>query len=178
MDMAGRDQMTERDRTAIFHIRSCTPDDQQAVTDLILSIQRGEYGMTITAQDQPDLSDIGNFYQTGAGAFLVAEADGVIVGTIAMKDIGAGQGALRKMFVAAAWRGGNMGVAQALLDALIERARHNGIGDILLGTADHFRAAHRFYERNGFALVAADDLPPSFPRMKVDTRFYQLILPR
>jgi N-acetylglutamate synthase-like GNAT family acetyltransferase len=176
MDSAGKDQMAEQDGFASFHIRSCRPDDRQAVIDLILSIQRDEYGMTITAQDQPDLSDIGNFYQTGAGAFLVAESSGTIVGTIAMKDIGAKQVALRKMFVAADWRGRDMGVAQSLLDALIEQARQSGVKRMLLGTADHFRAAHRFYERNCFARVAAEDLPTSFPRMSVDTRFYQLTL--
>lgn len=56
--------------------------------DLILSIQRDEYGIAITAQDQPDLNDIPAFYRTGAGDFWVARADGQLVGTIALKDIG------------------------------------------------------------------------------------------
>lgn len=159
-----------------FHIRSFTPADTQGVIDLILSIQREEYGIDITAQDQPDLSEIPAFYQSGTGDFLVAEAKGRIVGTIAMKDIGADRVALRKMFVAAPWRGRKNGVAQALLNALLHLARERGVAEVLLGTTDAFLAAHRFYERNGFILANADSLPSTFPRMAVDSCFYRLTL--
>ncbi|QGP80955.1 GNAT family N-acetyltransferase [Sphingobium sp. CAP-1] len=152
------------------------PADQPAVLDLILSIQRDEYGIAITAEDQPDLADIPGFYLTGAGGFWVARDDDRLVGTIALRDIGDGGAALRKMFVAPSHRGGVTGVAQALLDALLVAARDRGLTHIWLGTTDRFRAAHRFYEKNGFDPVAADALPASFPRMAVDSRFYTLTL--
>lgn len=142
--------------------------------DLILSIQRDEYGIAITAQDQPDLTDIPAFYQSGSGDFWVARADDRLVGTIALRDIGAGQAALRKMFVAASHRGRAAGVAQALLDRLMAEARGRGVGHVWLGTTDRFAAAHRFYEKNGFALVQPEALPDSFPRMAVDSRFYAM----
>lgn len=148
------------------------PADKQGVIDLILSIQRDEYGMAITVADQPDLNAIDTFYLTGDGGFWVARDQGRVVGTIALRDIGHRQGALRKMFVASDYRGRSTGVAQQLLDALLTRCRHHGITGIFLGTTDHFVAAQRFYERNGFAAIAADDLPDTFPRMAVDTRFY------
>ena len=44
---------------------------------------------------------------------------------------------------------------------------------ILLGTTEQFQAAHRFYEKHGFTPVPQDDLPPHFPRMRLDTRFYR-----
>jgi len=31
----------------------------------------------------------------------------------------------------------------------------------------------RFYEKNGFAQVPVEDLPTEFPRMAVDSIFYQ-----
>ena len=68
------------------------------------------------------------------------------------------------------------GVAQALLDRVITHARAMGQHEILLGTTAKFLAAHRFYEKNGFDLVAAENLPVSFPRMVVDTRFYSMTL--
>ncbi len=139
---------------------------------MILSIQRDEYGVAITAKDQPDLTDIPAFYQTGHGDFRVATDGDRIIGTIALKDIGAGHGALRKMFVAASHRGREAGVAQALLDGLLTDARDRGVQQIWLGTTDLFVAAHRFYERNGFAPVPVEALPIAFPRMAVDTRFY------
>lgn len=142
--------------------------------DLILSIQRDEYGIAITAQDQPDLTDVPAFYQSGTGGFWVAMVDGRLVGTIALKDIGSGNAALRKMFVAAAHRGRTAGVAQALLDKLMADARDRGARHVWLGTTEHFAAAHRFYERNGFKRVERENLPDAFPRMMVDTRFYGL----
>jgi N-acetylglutamate synthase-like GNAT family acetyltransferase len=154
-------------------IRPFAPADQPGILDLILGIQRDEYGIAITAADQPDLTDIAGFYLPGAGGFWVAEEDGRIVGTIALKDIGRGQGALRKMFVASSHRGRAAGVARALLDHLLDAAADRGLAQIYLGTTARFLAAHRFYEKNGFALVDADDLPPDFPRMAVDTRFYE-----
>ncbi len=159
-----------------LRIRRFAPADEQAVIDVILPIQREEFGIPITAEEQPDLRAIPSFYQAGLGDFLVAEADGRVVGTIGLKDIGSARGALRKMFVAAPYRGRTHGVAQALLTRLLDDAASRGVRDIFLGTTDKFLAAHRFYEKNGFTAVAAEALPAEFPRMAVDTRFYRLSL--
>ena len=74
-------------------VRAYRPGDAQAVIDVIVPIQREEFGVSITAEDQPDLADIPGWYQTGAGQFWLAERDGLAVGTIALKDIGDGAGA-------------------------------------------------------------------------------------
>jgi GNAT superfamily N-acetyltransferase len=52
----------------------------------------------------------------------------------------------------------------------------HGYTDIFLGTTAKFLAAHRFYEKSGFRDVAMDQLPASFPVMKVDTKFYRYAL--
>jgi hypothetical protein len=39
---------------------------------------------------------------------------------------------------------------------------------------DRLEAACRFYEKNGFTRVDAADLPVTFPRMRVDNRFYAI----
>ena len=88
------------------------------IIDLILTIQRDEFGFDIRAEDQPDLLNIANFYQTGSGGFWVALSDGDVVGTIALRDIGNNQGALRKMFVKDTHRGGKTSVAFRLLERL------------------------------------------------------------
>jgi N-acetylglutamate synthase-like GNAT family acetyltransferase len=143
-----------------------------AVVDLILTIQRVEFGFDIRAEDQPDLLDVANFYQSGAGGFWVALSDGEVVGTIALRDIGNHQGALRKMFVKATHRGREHAVAARLLERLLLSAERARLRDIYLGTTEKFVAAHRFYEKNGFARIAPEALPATFPRMSVDTRFY------
>ncbi|SDD30017.1 GNAT family N-acetyltransferase [Kordiimonas lacus] len=149
---------------------------KDGVRDLILPIQREEFGIDISYDDQPDLHDIEGFYQKGKGGFWVALDGHAVIGSIALVDIGAGQVALRKMFVSQAYRGRIYGVAQKLLDFVISEARGTGVTDIYLGTTAAFLAAHRFYEKNGFDLVDETSLPESFPRMAVDTRFYRMAL--
>ncbi len=157
-------------------IRAAAPGDTEAISDVILPIQREEFGIPITREAQPDLLNIAGFYQVRAGNFWVAEARGAVIGTIGLLDIGHGEGALRKMFVSSSWRGKQERVAERLLQELIAWARKQALRRILLGTTDRFLAAHRFYEKHDFHLIAKEDLPTTFPVMTVDTRFYALIL--
>jgi GNAT superfamily N-acetyltransferase len=148
--------------------------DQHGVLDVILPIQQLEFGVPVTAADQPDLINIPTFYQSGTGGFWVARSNGTVVGTIGLKDIGANQAALRKMFVAAPFRGREHGVAGRLLDGLLAHARAKGVAEIFLGTTDKFLAAHRFYEKRGFTELTKAELPKAFPVMAVDSKFYAL----
>jgi len=141
------------------------------VVELILSIQQ-EFDIPITLNDQPDLLDIPGFYQQNRGNFWVALADTRVVGTIALQDIGNAQGALRKMFVQAPFRGSHHGVARCLLDTLLAWCAAKQIGQLYLGTTVQLLAAHRFYEKNGFSEIAKSELPGAFPRVSVDTKFY------
>lgn len=157
-------------------IRPFTPEDSAGVADTILPIQQAEFGIPITLADQPDLLDIPVFYQRGAGNFWVASADGRVVGTIGLLDIGDAQGALRKMFVAPQYRGREHGVAQALLQTLVDWCQARAVHTVYLGTTDKFLAAHRFYEKNGFTEVSRVELPAAFPVMAVDSKFYRRIM--
>lgn len=160
---------------AAVQITSFDAAHQAGVIDLIVGIQQREYGLAITAADQPDLGAIPSFYQQGAGNFWVALDAGKVVGTIGLREFAPRQGALRKMFVSPDYRG-RAGVAGQLLATLVDWARRHHIEAITLGTTDRFLAAHRFYEKNGFARIAETDLPSGFPRMAVDSRFYAVTL--
>lgn len=92
------------------------------------------------------------------------------------KDIGSGQAALRKMFVAAPFRGREFSVAARLLNRLVEESAGKGVTEVFLGTTDKFLAAHRFYEKHGFREITKVDLPASFPLISVDSKFYALSL--
>ena len=160
---------------AAFRVSPYADADREGVLDLICTIQRGELQIPITAEDQPDLLDVPGFYRRGCGNFWVARAgDGVrggVVGSIALVDIGGGQGALRKMFVERDWRGA--GVALALLEALLGWCAAHSVREIFLGTTTRFLAAHRFYEKHGFERIEKSALPPAFPVMGVDSVFYR-----
>ena len=159
-----------------MEIKHYNVDYQQQVVDLILSIQQQEYGIAITAEDQPDLFTIESFYQQGKGLFLVALLEEEVVGTISLKDIGNNEVALRKMFVKEPYRGKVYKTATLLLQAAIEHAREVHVQQIYLGTVPEFKAAHRFYEKNGFTQIEMDQLPATFPLVKVDKLFYTLRL--
>lgn len=146
---------------------------KQEVVDLILSIQREEFGIQIDLEAQPDLKEIPAFYQKDEGNFWVASACKIVVGTIALLDIGNHCGALRKMFVKASYRGSKFGVGQALLNTLFEWAASKEFNTILLGTTEKFLAAQRFYEKNGFEEIDKWLLPKEFPVMPVDVKFYK-----
>lgn len=150
---------------------------ESQVVDLIVGIQRGEFEIQITAEQQPDLREIPSFYQNASGNFWVALVDDRVVGTISLLDIGQRQAALRKMFVDPDFRGSAQGTAHLLLRVLLAWAGEHGVREIFLGTTPFFLAAHRFYEKSGFSEIPKSDLPSSFPIMEVDTKFYHLQIP-
>jgi N-acetylglutamate synthase-like GNAT family acetyltransferase len=152
-------------------------EHQAGVVDVILPIQQSEFGIPITLEDQPDLRDIPAFYRRGSGNFWVALSGAQVVGTISLLDIGNAQAALRKMFVRPEYRGPDHQVARRLLETLIGWCQEKRIREVFLGTTAKFVAAHRFYEKWGFAEIPKADLPAAFPVMSVDTRFYVRSIP-
>jgi N-acetylglutamate synthase-like GNAT family acetyltransferase len=146
------------------------------IIDIILPIQQIEFNVPITLESQPDLLDIeANYHQTG-GNFWGAKINDELVGTIALIAIDGNAGAIRKMFVRKEYRGKESGIAQLLLNELVAYCKQKQITALYLGTVDVLKAAHRFYERNGFTRLAKTELPQSFPLMGADTIFYQLHL--
>jgi GNAT superfamily N-acetyltransferase len=142
------------------------------VVALILNIQRNEFNVPITLDDQPDLAAIESFYQQGTGNFWVALFGTEVIGTIALIDIGNHQVALRKMFVKEGFRGAPYKTGQRLMDAAFAWMAENKVGEVILGTLERFEAARKFYIRNGFTEVAKEKLPSNFPRMTLDTKFF------
>ena len=159
----------------MIDIQPFSPEYTDGVVSVILPIQQQEFDIPITISDQPDILAIPGFYQKGQGNFWVALSGSEVVGTIGLLDIGNSQGALRKMFVKAAYRGKEYGVAQRLLDGLRNWCVEQGTREVFLGTTAKYLAAHRFYEKNGFVEIAKTELPASFPVMAVDSKFYKCI---
>lgn len=157
----------------MYRVITYTPEHQIGVVDVVLSIQQREFNLPTTLEAQPDLTDITGFYQCGRGNFWVALEGARVIGSIGLRDIGNRQSALRKMFVAAEYRGATQGVAQLLLDNLLAWVQIQEFTEVYLGTTEQFRAAHRFYAKNHFTAIERTSLPPSFPVMTVDTRFYK-----
>lgn len=149
---------------------------QKQILDLILPIQQIEFNVPVTLEGQPDLLDIESYYHQSGGGFWGAWANDKLVGTIAMINTQHHACAVRKMFVKKEYRGKETATAQKLLDTPMKDCRLQGITDIYLGTVDMLKAAHRFYEKNGFERLKSEQMPSYFPRMMGENVYYHLQL--
>ncbi len=87
-----------------------------------------------------------------SGVHLVgARVDGELVGVGGVELTPAGAGELKRFYVLPEHRG--TGVADALLDALVEHATARGASVLRLETGDRQHAALAFYRRRGFEEV-------------------------
>lgn len=153
------------------------PSYEEEIIRLILTIQKDEFHLPVSIQDQPDLHHIPSVYQKN-GNFWVALYQEHPVGTLGLISLNARQAALKKMFVEKDFRGAPFSAASALMDHAAAWASSHHMTDLFLGTADTFRRAHHFYENHHFQQISREELPPHFTAMKIDTRFYHLSLSR
>ncbi|MEJ2119695.1 MAG: GNAT family N-acetyltransferase [Alphaproteobacteria bacterium] len=153
---------------------------REALAVLVVDIQRGEFGLNASAAGQPDLLDPAGFFRGAGGEIWLALAGAPpreeVVGSVALLDFGQRRAALRKMFVRADRRGKRDRIAERLLDALLAWARERDFAEIYLDTLPVFKAAHRFYARHGFEELSKADMPPDFPAMNWNARFFRLTL--
>ncbi len=87
--------------------------------------------------------------------YLVADIDGMIVGTMALKKINKNEVRLKRMYVRKGYE--HRGIAQKLLDELLEFARVNGYKKVLLHTYPTMKHANKFHEKNGFVETTGND---------------------
>ena len=158
---------------SVFKIEVFRSEHQKGVEELVLPIQQIEFGVPVTLEGQPDLVDIHGTFQNGNGNFWVAISNDKVIGSVGIVDFGDNRVALKKMFVHADYRGKDLGVASALLNTVFEWCEQHLIPEIYLGTVDILKAAHRFYEKNGFVEISKNQLPEQFPLVAVDTKFYR-----
>lgn len=151
-------------------IRPFAEGDGGGLVDLVLPIQREEFGLDVSVAGQPDLADPAGAFRSGGGEVWVAVHGGAVVGSVGVLHASAEDVVLRKMFVRADQRG--TGLAAALLDTAVRWAAERGYQRVLLGTTAVMSAAQRFYAAHGFEPIDEADLPAHFPRMAVDSVFY------
>jgi RimJ/RimL family protein N-acetyltransferase len=145
------------------------------VIDLIKRIQVGEFNLPIQEEQKKEWESISDSFQKNKGNYWVALLGGRVIGTIAVVDIGHKALELRDVFLDKAYRGPT-GYAKQLLDTVITWAKEHDIGTIYLGTTLAFKAAHRFYEKNGFRELSRKDMPSYCQPMDCDEKFYRLDL--
>lgn len=150
---------------------------QKQVENLVLGIQNDEFLLGLTAQDQPDLPNIGEFYKNGRFWVALNESNQV-VGTIGLEPLNEKQAVLRKMFLDKSMRGNkDINLAQHLFETLLQYAKEKVYQEIWLDTPPPAHAAHRFYERNGFELMPRESVPTGYKLAPIaGLKIYRLTL--
>ncbi len=128
-------------------IRPFAAADQAAARRLILD-GLGEHFGYIDETRNPDIDDILGQYIDSSQTFIIAEMEGVVVGTGALIRETAQTGRVVRMSVAREMR--RMGIAQALMARLIEIARERGYTRLVLETNSGWDDAIGLYQRCGF----------------------------
>ncbi|TQS45906.1 GNAT family N-acetyltransferase [Cryptosporangium phraense] len=102
----------------------------------------------------PDLADITDSFLAAGGEFLVAELDGHLVGMAGLRPAHNGAANILRVRVHPATR--RRGIGRALMDALEQHARHNGLQRMFLDTATNQPEAMAFYENLGYQAVGRE----------------------
>jgi GNAT superfamily N-acetyltransferase len=135
----------------MISIRPYRADDYAAVA-LLVGTVLSEFGFAAQMESLArDLSEAHERYAGGRAGFWVAESDGEIVGTVAIRPKEAATCEIKRLYLRADRRGA--GVGQALFAHAEAFARGAGYERMWLDSSRRFTKARRLYERNGFLLL-------------------------
>lgn len=136
------------DNGAVFDLRSFRMEDADAVWRLhdVALLDAGVHGGHGSWED--DLRDIGAAYLEPGGDFVVAFADGELVGMGGLRRRSDREGEIRRMRVRPDFQ--RRGLGRRILGELEGRARARGLQTVSLDTTEEQVAARRLYESAGY----------------------------
>jgi molybdopterin-guanine dinucleotide biosynthesis protein A/GNAT superfamily N-acetyltransferase len=109
-----------------------------------------EFGFEPDSDLDPDLEEPDRYY----AALWVAEFDGNVVGSVALRDASDGVLQLKRMYLRPSQRG--RGLGKRLLTTALDWARASGADSIQLDTSERMQAAQALYQAYGFRRVPGD----------------------
>lgn len=125
------------------------PDSRMADARALLRQYFRSVGVDLSFQDvEGELREFPTMYSAPSGAFLVAVADGELVGCVGLRRLDEGICEMKRMFVVDEHKG--KGIGRALAEALLARARSMGYRKIRLDTLKEMQAAQGLYLSLGF----------------------------
>jgi len=132
-------------------LRTFCEKDAAGAKQLILSILAHEYPFDKSAYSDSDLEKIGEVYQGERNSFFVIEEDGVIVGTVGVKEDSKDSALLRRLFVDSRYR--KRGYGTALLKKALEFCRSKSYKTILFNGTGRMIDAMNLCKKIGFREV-------------------------
>jgi ribosomal protein S18 acetylase RimI-like enzyme len=159
-----------------MRIRDAKPAELAEIGAIRVAAYRADGFLSPESEYEPALRGLG---ADGAGHVLVAERDGVLLGTVMLQTWpqagqvvkGSDEAEIRALAVLPEARGGGLG--RALLAAVTERAVRDHVRHLVLVTQTDMKTAHRLYEGAGFVRLPERDWSPA---PGVDLLAYGLVL--
>lgn len=134
-------------------LRIFTKADSEDVKKFILSILTKEYPFDKSAYSDSDLDKIYEVYGGEKDSFFVMEEDGLIVGTVGVKEDIDDSALLRRLFVDIKHR--KKGYGSELLDDAISFCRDKGYKRVYFRCTDRMKDAMNLCMRKGFKEIEA-----------------------
>jgi len=148
----------------MIKIRLYKKSDQSEIDKMIDSIAT-EFKLPISNPNKASMPLLDKYW--------VSLHNNEIIGTIGVLRIEGEFSILKNMFVKKEYRGNDSRIASLLLNKVFDWSNSKSIDTIYLGTMDQFKAAHKFYEKNGFEKISIIKLPSSFITNPIDDVFYK-----
>ena len=134
-----------------FIIRTVKNSDVPKVLKLIKTILESEFGKEAAVYPQIDLYDLETSYGGDRDCFLIAEHDGQIIGTVAIKEEDEKVAFLRRVFVDPKYRGKGYGLK--LIDKAIEFCKKKNYRHISFRGTSRMALALNLCRKKGFQEV-------------------------
>ena len=161
-----------REQVKIFTLSTSRKVRKQIIR-MIETIQKDEFLLPIQSDINAGVlkAEEEFYYNNSYNFWYAVDNNGTVIGSIGLKKLDMCSAEIKKFFVDQRYRG--KGVAQKLLKTLLKSAAKHQFNDLYLGTVDIFKAAIRFYEKNGFSRIPEHQLPQGFIKCPVDTVFFK-----
>lgn len=143
-----------------FDIRAFRPEDQPAIVDLFVRVNRSlapphleaAFAEYVAKAIATEIGRVGQYYDVaGARGFWVATDGARLLGNFGLEPAGDDAIEVRRMYVDFPFRG--MGIARAMLNHAEDWARARGFGRIVLSTSSLQLPALALYQSAGFSLL-------------------------
>lgn len=148
-------------------VRDFRRDDQAFVEELIQQGMRQRWGDTYDPEANPDVTDMWTNDVEAGDEVVVLERDGAILATGTLRSVDARCGRLWRIATHADHR--RSGLARAVVDDLVDRARRRGMNELVVRTDTPWRDAVALYRSCGFSVVAQTDDETDLVRTLVRT---------
>jgi len=143
--------------------------EHQLGIDVMMSTISLEFKCNMLSQDCSQTPLIPDVYWTA----LVDDSVIATIGLLVKNDYAI----LKRMMLTKEFRGKDISLSNKLLEVALTYCSAANISDIYLGTMNQFKAAQKFYKKNGFHQILKNELPNGFMRNPLDRLFFKKSVP-